>query len=127
MKQTVNLNQFRDAFISGRPDNFSYEGLGVLFDWIEELDESCGTETELDVIAFCCDFCEYENIEEYVDNYGLPYDDCPFCGEEIINPSDYTCPGCKESTLDKGAIYDDIQNKTQLIEVNNDSFIIQNY
>ena len=55
MKQTIGLSQFRDAFYNmNRKDNFSYEGLELLFDYFEELDENM----ELDVIAICCDFSE---------------------------------------------------------------------
>ena len=58
MKITINLTEFRDHFYGIRPDNFSSEGLRVLFDYLEELDESCGEESELDVIGLCCDFAE---------------------------------------------------------------------
>lgn len=55
MKTTVNISQFRDAFRQcGRQDQFSYEGLGLLFDYFEELDP----DMELDVIAICCDYSE---------------------------------------------------------------------
>jgi hypothetical protein len=58
MKQTVNIYTFREAFNSmGRGDNFSYEGLELLFDYLEEL-EHCEEEYELDVIGLCCDFAE---------------------------------------------------------------------
>ena len=70
MKQTINLHQFRDAFKAIRPDNFSYEGLEVLFDWFESLDDDCGTETELDVIAICCEFSE-STPGEIIDDYSL--------------------------------------------------------
>jgi hypothetical protein len=55
MKQTINETQFRDAFYSMRPDNFTYEGLAILFEALENTD---GEEMELDVIAFCCDYSE---------------------------------------------------------------------
>ena len=58
MKTTVNLYQFRDAFRSIRPDNFSYEGLEILFEYLEQLGDDIGEEIELDVIAICCDFSE---------------------------------------------------------------------
>jgi hypothetical protein len=52
MKQTINKFQFREAFKSmGRQDQFSYDGLGILFDYFEE-------DTELDVIGLCCEFAE---------------------------------------------------------------------
>ena len=56
--QSVNLAQFRDAFMVQRPDNFTYEGLEVLFDYLENLSQETGENIELDVIALCCDFSE---------------------------------------------------------------------
>ena len=70
MKQTINLSQFRDAFMAVRPDNFSYEGLEVLFDSFESLDDDTGNDSELDVIAICCEFSE-STLDEIVDNYDI--------------------------------------------------------
>ena len=58
MKTTVYFSEFCNYFRNIRPDNFSYEGLRVLFDHLEEIDNSCGEESELDVIGLCCDFAE---------------------------------------------------------------------
>ena len=58
MKTTVYFSEFCDYFRQIRPDNFSYQGLRVLFDHIEEIDNSCGEDSELDVIGLCCDFAE---------------------------------------------------------------------
>ena len=67
MKQTVYLGDFRDAFHRmGRGNNFSYEGLGILFDWLEEVDP----DSELDVIGLCCDFSEM-SVDEVIGHYGL--------------------------------------------------------
>jgi len=54
MIQTVNLHDFRKAFQEIRPNNFSYEGLEVLFNYLEEMEPQYA----LDVIAVCCDFSE---------------------------------------------------------------------
>lgn len=65
MKTTVNLYDFRDAFTRmDRADAFSYEGLEILFNGLEEFEEDTGEEMELDVIALCCDFYEmhYKDI-----------------------------------------------------------------
>jgi len=71
MKQTVYLDDFRQAFNNaGRENQFSYEGLGVLFDWFEEMDNSTGTESELDVIAICCEFTE-EYYKDIANRYGI--------------------------------------------------------
>ena len=70
MKQTINVYQFRDAFMNLRPNNFSYEGLISLFEWFEEYEASTDTEIDLDVIAICCDYTE-SSIKDVLDNYGL--------------------------------------------------------
>ena len=58
MKTTVYFSEFCDYFHKIRPDNFSYQGLRVLYDYLEEIDNSCGEDSELDVIGLCCDFAE---------------------------------------------------------------------
>ena len=63
IKQTVTESDFRDAFQAIRPDNFTYEGLGALYDYLWELSEQIGEAFELDVIALCCDFTEYSEEE----------------------------------------------------------------
>jgi len=70
MKKTVNIYEFRNAFEELRPNNFSYEGLDVLWDYFKEYEESTDTEVELDVIAICCDYTE-TTIEDALKNYGL--------------------------------------------------------
>jgi len=70
MKQTIGLSQFTDEFQAIRPDNFTYEGLQVLFDYLEEVDP----DLELDVIAICCDFSEM-TPEEIAQAYGLDEDE----------------------------------------------------
>ena len=71
MKQTINFSQFHDAFRNmDRLDNFSYQGLRVLYDWFNDYDDDCGTDTELDVIAICCEFSE-ETTDEIIHNFGL--------------------------------------------------------
>ena len=64
MKTTVYFDDFNLAFQDCRPNNFSYEGLEVLFNYLTELENDTGEDMELDVIALCCDFCEdeYSNI-----------------------------------------------------------------
>jgi len=74
MKNTINLYDFRDAFTQIRPDNFSYQGLEILFDWFEEYEASTGEETELDVIAICCGWSELTH-EEIIDSYDVPKDE----------------------------------------------------
>lgn len=99
MKRTVNVYDFRQAFKDmGRNDSFTYEGLGALFEYFEELEEDTGEEMELDVIGICCDFSEYENIKEFQENYGDEY-----------------------QTIE------DIEDQTTVIPVDGDRFIIQQF
>ena len=98
MKQTINEYQFTEALKRIRPNNFSYEGLKALFEWFEELENDTGEEMELDVIAICCEFTEYENLKQYNDEYN---NEC----EEI----------------------DEIADDTTLIKIDNERFIIQQY
>jgi hypothetical protein len=69
MKQTINLSQFRDEFNSIRPNNFSYEGLEILFDFLEEVDP----DLDLDVIALCCDYSE-STIDNLIQDYDIDFD-----------------------------------------------------
>ncbi len=69
MKSTVSSSDFHHAFGNIRPDNFTYDGLDALFKHLEQYEDGTGDELELDVIAFCCEFTEYENLEEYNQNY----------------------------------------------------------
>ena len=96
MIQTINEYQFADAFKSIRPDNFSYEGLKALYDYLEDYEDSTGEQIELDVIALCCEYNEYEDLAEFQEDYSEDY-------ESI----------------------EDIEGETQVIMIDDDAFIIQ--
>ena len=71
MKRNVTEHDFTEAFRDyGREENFSYEGLRALYEWFEQYEEDTGEETELDVIAICCDFSEYDTALEAAEEYG---------------------------------------------------------
>lgn len=72
MKTTIyNSSQFRDAFHrAGRGDQFSYEALELLFDYLEELD----SDYELDVVAICCDYAELTPLE-ILEGHGVELND----------------------------------------------------
>ena len=70
MKQTINFSQYCDAFKDmNRGNNFTYDGKRALYDYLEEYEDGTGEEVELDVIALCCEYTEYENLEELQENY----------------------------------------------------------
>ena len=59
----VNSSIFVDQFQKcNRMDNFSYEALLLLFNYIEDLSEDLQEPIELDVIALCCDYSESDYL-----------------------------------------------------------------
>lgn len=98
MKKTIDLGDFKREFeLCGRSNQFSNAGLVELFDYLEAIEQDCGEEMELDVIAICCDYVEYENLETYNSDY---------------EPCDSI---------------DDIRELTTVIPIDDESFIIQIY
>tara|TARA_R110000823_G_scaffold114786_15_gene237182 strand:- start:96 stop:416 length:321 start_codon:yes stop_codon:yes gene_type:complete len=63
-KSIDTVSQFRDEFRAhGRADQFSYDALGLLFDYLESIDYQ-----ELDVIELCCAYSE-ESVEAVAESY----------------------------------------------------------
>ena len=99
MIKTINEYDFIDAFKKmGRTDNFSYRGLIALYDYLEILEDDIGQPIELDVIALCCEYAEYDNLEEFQADYS----------------EDYQTIG-------------DIERETTVIMIGDDSFIIRQF
>jgi len=66
-----NVSQFRNEFHrAGRGDQFSFEALGLLFNYLEE----CNPGYELDVIALCCEYSE-EMVEDIARSYSIDLND----------------------------------------------------
>ena len=98
MKQEVYFEDFCDAFKTmNRDNNFSYDGKRALFDYLEEYEESTGESVKLDIIALCCEYTEYESLKELQTNY-----------TDIES-------------------MEDLEEKTQVIKIDDDRLIIQNY
>ena len=71
---TINEHDFIQAFKdAGRQDQFSLDALRVIFNYEEERESQMTEPTVLDVIALCCDFAEYESIEDFQEEYGEQY------------------------------------------------------
>ena len=67
--KNISVYEFRDTMKAIRPDNFSYEGLTALYEWLNDLSDNTGQPIEYDPIAICCDFTEYDNWEEFAEGY----------------------------------------------------------
>ena len=82
IKKSISVYDFRQAFSDmGRGEQFSYEGLGVLYEALTNSD----ADIEMDVIAFCCEFSEGAP-KEIADDYGIELQDD---GNELNNVLDY--------------------------------------
>jgi len=105
MKTTVNVYQFRDAFHSMGRENFSYDGLGVLFDYLEEYEDATGEEIEFDVVGLCCDYSE-DSPKAIAESYGIT----------LTDPDD------EDTTLDE--VRDYLEYRTSVCGVTDDGAIV---
>ncbi len=72
MKTTVNFSDFVDGFQKiGRGDQFSCDGLKLIFDYLESLEED-GEEIEFDPIDICCTYTE-NTLDEFNSDYGTKF------------------------------------------------------
>ena len=87
MKQTIGLSQFRDAFFRcNRGEQFSYEALELIFEHLEQYENDCGVEMELDVVAICCEY-EESDAEYLCQQYPIfeaDVNDPPNDPEEVL-------------------------------------------
>ena len=101
------INEFQN---SDRRKEFSYAGLKALFEYLEEAEDKTNP-IKLDIISLCCDFSEYEDINEYLKDY-----------QTDLNKEDY------DTTEEyHEAVKEEISDKTLLINIDDESFIIQQY
>lgn len=72
MKQTINFTTFANAFRNSdsRKDQFSYEALELIFDYIEDFERDTGEQVEFDMIGVCCEWAE-EDAETLAQYYGF--------------------------------------------------------
>ena len=101
--KTLSSMDFQDAFYKmGRDKQFSYDALDKLYEFYTEVSEECGTPFEMDVIAICCDWTEYDSFKELYNAYDL---------------------GVKG----KKAFLDELWNHTTFYEVGNGRYLVQNF
>ena len=71
MFQEITSSEFSDWFLNSETykNNFSYKGLKSLYNYLVDLEEDTGDNIEFDPVAICCEYSEYENLEEIKNNY----------------------------------------------------------
>ena len=71
MLMTINLSDFRTEWArSSRAESFSYEGLEILFDFLEEVEP----DHDLDLVALDSAYAE-SNLEDLIRDYGYAMDE----------------------------------------------------
>lgn len=79
MKIIVTEYTFIDSFRAhGRENQFSYPALRALFEYFEDFEENTGEELELDPIAICCEWQEFETALAGAKAFGFS----EVCGED---------------------------------------------
>lgn len=74
--KTFNEYDFINEFKAyNRMDNFSYKGLRILFESLEQMAIDCGINIEMDVIALCCEYNE-DDIQTIIDDHNIDVGDC---------------------------------------------------
>lgn len=115
MKQTVNFSQFCDSFSDTYKGNFSYEGKRALFDYLENYEEETGTEIELDPVALCCEYSEYDSAFDAMKEYQP--EDMPVegeAGDDLVEIHD----------KNEKAAHEWLEERTQVIDVEGGKIII---
>ena len=109
--KTFNENDFINEFKAyNRMDNFSLNGLRILFESLEQTAIDCGFNIEMDVIALCCEYSE-ETLADIIDNYDIDVSDCIDIEdvietvEEYLQDNTYVCGGYDDDEYDKVFIY----------------------
>ena len=69
MKQIITESQFVDEIVGDEFNNMSYEGARALYEYLEEMEDNGGEEMTFCRVEIRCQYTEYENIEEALENY----------------------------------------------------------
>jgi hypothetical protein len=107
MKMTINANEFVQQFEAhNRADNFTSDALYALFDCLEQLEWDMGEEIELDVIAICCEYSEYCFSNAQGD------------WSHLLDLDDWS---------DNDELLEALREHTTVVEVDNETYVIQDF
>ena len=108
--QTLSKSSFIDAFThSSRKDQFSYEALEAIFDYLEEYSDSTGEPVELDIVAICCDYAE-DTVSDIARSYSIDLNDADPEAEDYEEQ-------CRQ------IVFDYLSNETAVIGDTADGFV----
>jgi len=106
----MSLYAFRDAFQDMGRDHYSWEAYEKLYDFYDQLSEDTGEDFDLDVVAICCAWVEYEDVEELHKAYDL-----------IVREED-------EDDEDFGDRYvEALERRTTVFKLDNGGFLVEGF
>lgn len=105
--QTVDKYQFIDMFLQNNThkDNFTYKGLSLLYDYLDDLSIDLNEDIELDITALCCEYVELNirEMAEYIYNAidrDLENAAADTANEEIENPIEYLIDAIRDNQIE---------------------------
>jgi len=119
MKITVTVDDMKRKFEAYNRDYFTYDGLNVLLDYYDEIDEN----KEFDPIEICCACTEYGegaacSYDDLIDDYGYKYPT-----EEYLEDN-----GLEEDEFDKDLYVDSLvehlEEEAIILHVPNGNYIV---
>ena len=69
MKRTLTAQDIANDICADDNANWSWSGALALGEWLVEMDEECGTDTEFCRVGIRCDFSEYSCLHEWASDY----------------------------------------------------------
>ena len=100
--QTLSKSSFIEAFKqSSRKDQFSYEALEAIFDYLEEYSDSTGEPVEFDIVGICCDWSEM-TWQDVAMSYGVDLSQCTDDDERMGEVESFLCDNTQFLELSEG-------------------------
>ena len=99
----MNMSDFIHAFKSNeeRKNQFSYDALQFLFEYIEAISDGSNRPWYFDMVAICCEWSEFSSLQEIAETYAIHGDE--------------------------DAIRNYVENRTYMCEVNDHCFVLQQF
>tara|TARA_R110002073_G_scaffold57373_1_gene145814 strand:+ start:1319 stop:1807 length:489 start_codon:yes stop_codon:yes gene_type:complete len=88
MKNTLNTPEAASLLMADDNAAWSMSGAFALTEYLEQIEEDCGTEIEFDRVAIRCEYSEYESLQEwarfyFTDDQLAELLDCPLKATEM--------------------------------------------
>ena len=108
--KTFDAYELRHEFEKMDRDYFSIEGYQALLDLFEECD--CGKNTDLDVIAICCEFTE---------------EDAGYIQDQYDNIEEFAACQDEDGNIDEDALMDALNYYTWAVKLDNGNILYQDF